>query len=143
MFSKVIFKPDDSPSRRAQFPTRRFEDGDGFAQPCPHFKVDRCTIYADRPSLCRTYRCRTLTELEDGEIEGAEALKRVGIALETRERLLSGAGGHSLGEVREWAKESGPLPHEKGESVIFLGALAVLLDRWFRYDDEKQRGDVA
>ena len=44
--------------------------------PCPAH-VGACTVYDDRPSTCRTYQCRLVDRLEQGELDLESALLRV------------------------------------------------------------------
>lgn len=41
--------------------------------PCQHLDGKRCSIYPSRPKICASYRCKTLTALENGDISPAEA----------------------------------------------------------------------
>lgn len=44
-----------------------------FRQPCPHFSCGSCSIYANRPGVCRTYQCALLTNVDAGKIDMATA----------------------------------------------------------------------
>ena len=48
-----------------------------FAQPCPHWQENRCTIYADRPKSCRTYECLLFKKLAAGLISASESAARL------------------------------------------------------------------
>lgn len=67
--------------------------------PCPRLDVATCTIYTDRPSTCRTYRCGLLEDLERGAVDEVEAHRRVGAlrdaAALVRQRL-PGSDGQPL-----------------------------------------------
>ena len=39
-----------------------------FSLPCPKYRNDKCSIYLNRPSACKRYRCKILRQLMDGEI---------------------------------------------------------------------------
>ena len=43
--------------------------------PCKHLNGTRCTIYSKRPKICASYRCKTLTALELGQVTHDEAHK--------------------------------------------------------------------
>src|SRR4051812_33623473 len=44
--------------------------------PCPAH-IGTCTVYEDRPSTCRAYRCLLVTRLEEGDIDLEGALLRI------------------------------------------------------------------
>lgn len=44
--------------------------------PCRKFE-SCCTIYADRPAVCRSFRCRLLKSIDKGKIETGNALQRI------------------------------------------------------------------
>ena len=58
-----------------------------FAQPCVKLVGRSCTVYADRPSVCRSYRCRLLAALVSGEVGLDQARRTVA----TAHQLLSDA----------------------------------------------------
>lgn len=45
--------------------------------PCRFLDVAMCTIYASRPSVCASYRCKTLAQAQDGAISLNEAKERL------------------------------------------------------------------
>ena len=55
----------------------RLEVDDGceprFSFPCKHLSGTQCSIYSKRPKICASYRCKTLTALESGQISHADA----------------------------------------------------------------------
>lgn len=46
---------------------------DRFRLPCHHLSAGACTIYADRFSTCRKFKCKLLKRLEAGEVALAES----------------------------------------------------------------------
>ena len=69
---------------------RPVEQGDaGFALPCPCHRDGRCTVYAERLSPCREYRCKLLRGYLAGEVGWAEGLRRV----EQAKRLVAAIRG--------------------------------------------------
>jgi len=48
-----------------------------FSQPCACFDGRLCRIYPDRPKRCRGFDCYTLQRLERGDLDLAQALRRV------------------------------------------------------------------
>lgn len=61
---------------RVKLPVFQDEGGPTLLLPCPAH-VGACTIYADRPAICRTYQCHLVDRLEQGDIDFESALLRV------------------------------------------------------------------
>ena len=59
----------------------------GFRLPCPHFTAV-CAIYASRPSVCRSFRCRLLRSVKEGKYSVTEALQIVCETKALRDALL-------------------------------------------------------
>jgi len=55
-------------------------DRPAFQQPCARFQAGKCTIYEQRPQVCRSYACALLKRLQAGEIALEQALRVVGVA---------------------------------------------------------------
>jgi Fe-S-cluster containining protein len=51
--------------------------GSAFEQPCAALHQRRCTVYAERPSNCRTFRCELLKCYEAGNLSWSEARTRI------------------------------------------------------------------
>lgn len=67
--------------------------GPALALPCPRHDLEAgCTVYAERPSVCRAYRCRLLRRHLAGEVELDAALAVVARARRLNERLESWVG---------------------------------------------------
>ena len=49
-------------------------------QPCRALHGTRCTIYAQRPSCCRTFECRLLQRARRGEVSVAHAKQKIAMA---------------------------------------------------------------
>ena len=63
------------------------EGKDFFRLPCHYFK-GKCTIYeSPRAVVCRSYRCRLLSDVAGGHVSEEEALKIAGGAREMRDSL--------------------------------------------------------
>jgi len=71
---------------RTRRPPRRLplvREGTGMVQPCEHHGDDGCSIYADRPAACRSYRCALYDAHRDEQgaieprIERVEKLRAV------------------------------------------------------------------
>ena len=42
--------------------------------PCPAFQDGKCTVYSERPVVCRDYKCKLLSEYSAGETKKNDAL---------------------------------------------------------------------
>ena len=71
---------------RSGFHLLLYEAEARFEQPCRGFD-SKCTIYDDRPSLCRSYRCALLRKVDSGEVSDGEARALVAAAIELRDRV--------------------------------------------------------
>ena len=67
---------------RTGFHLLLFEAEARFEQPCHAFH-EQCTIYDDRPTLCRSYRCALLRQVDSGEVSDADARALVATAIRT------------------------------------------------------------
>ncbi|HWN97378.1 MAG TPA: YkgJ family cysteine cluster protein [Methylomirabilota bacterium] len=70
-----------------------------FQQPCSCLHGNSCTIYAERPSRCRTFECRLLQRALNDEISGQAALQQIQQARREADnvrRIL-----HELGDMDE------------------------------------------
>jgi uncharacterized protein len=113
--------------------------------PCPRLDGAKCTIYADRPSGCRTFRCVTLQELDRGEIALDGALERVRDAQERWRGLGDELDGETIPQLRwrraELAEAGTALPPGKLRDA--LNHLDEMLDRHFRKPDQRHRNHYA
>lgn len=99
-----------------------------FPQPCQHFDK-QCTIYADRPGVCRKFRCGVLRKLEAGELSHQDANRAVDL-LRTRAALVRGSFGSGVGSMAVAArKELAALTEtiQKGEAGANDHARSMLL----------------
>ena len=48
-----------------------------FTQPCSQWSKGSCSVYAQRPSNCRDFRCRLLQRVDAGELGSEQALALV------------------------------------------------------------------
>src|SRR5206468_11444534 len=73
------------------------EDRLRFVHPCHQFRDNCCSIYQERPSVCRTFQCELLKAAKSGEVPLNEALERVveakGMVSRSWPRLQDLAGG--------------------------------------------------
>jgi hypothetical protein len=119
------------------------ETGTQFPQPCSMLTGARCSIYADRPTNCRAYRCELLKRFDDGGIARAEALAIIGKAVELFSAVQSELDpGQSVPEARKaWrvslAARSPGDPAKQG-FMLKQTLLNFFLDKYFRNPVEHQ-----
>ncbi len=79
MFHTVRLQPSDVPPALAALglKLKRKSRGDMILQPCPAFRDECCSIYAQRPERCRLFECRQLRQVAAGEISEAMALEKI------------------------------------------------------------------
>ena len=112
-----------------------------FALPCHLLKDRCCSVYADRPSPCRDYKCRLLRSLEAGERGLNECLDKVSRArslLSDLEAILP--RGMTLPEARaaaaSQATENDTRMLENAKIKLQAFALNIYLEKYFRNDYE-------
>ena len=112
-----------------------------FAQPCPMFKGHCCSIYNQRPSVCRTYRCALLENVTDRNVTLKEARDKV----QTARSLIFKVACHnpeavlSANRSMVWRlltdKLTGADEVDKGSianALLNVVALDEFLTKWFR-----------
>ena len=139
----VKLAPDEvDRTRHLGLAPKRIKGKWAFTQPCPCLANTGCTIYAERPSMCRRYRCKLLKEFLDGKVDRDDAsntLKKVWHAVRDLEEHL---GRHdpkkSLWHCVEELALKGSLSmdskefrHAHAPLLLDLIALRVLCDRYF------------
>jgi uncharacterized protein len=113
--------------------------GLAFWFPCPLLSGKNCTVYDQRPSGCRSYRCTTLKQLDREEIVLDEALDRVETALAAVKHVETALDGETIPQFRRRlaiardAGEARPASPANGP----LAALDVILNRDFRTPDQR------
>jgi hypothetical protein len=122
-----------------------------FRQPCSAFGPGCCSVYHDRPSVCRSYRCLLLRRHEAGEVSRDDALALIGRTIGMRDRVRSGLLAFLGTEDRRsldglyrlmMAKlDSEPDPaatrREHRDLLMTVAALRVILAREFEPRDSK------
>ena len=126
---------------RVLLPLFQAADGPTLLMPCPAH-VGTCTIYAERPSTCRTYHCQLIDRLEQGDIDFESALLRVerllALAVAIRPRLGPlPAGGGSFWE-RADALQRQPLEWQIENEGLML-QIATLREMLARFIDARSR----
>lgn len=102
--------------------------------PCSGLKGTRCTVYAHRPKVCRSFECGLLTSARRGSVSVAEALVHIDDARSriTRvKQLLEQVGGYdsSLPLLEASAEAIGAASHPALEAEVT--SLDALLQRVF------------
>lgn len=105
-----------------------------FSLPCPKLEGTCCTIYEDRPRVCKRYRCNLLERLEDGRVSLADAMRIAQTAKPLIRKLQELTPvGMTLPEVRAAAArrtaDDNNLP---SELRLAATAAAVYIDKHFR-----------
>ena len=117
------------------------ERGVQFELPCHLLKDRCCTVYADRPSPCRNYRCRLLQSLDAGERSLEQCLDKVSNAQSLLGDLVDILPkGMTIPEARASVAfrpvedDAGRIGKAKIKLRAF--ALSVYLEKYFRNDYE-------
>ena len=79
MYQHVVLRADDDlvPLTAAGAVFDVTNGDDCFRQPCPAFGSGCCSMYEDRPAVCRKYRCALLQRFEAGEVSSDDALELI------------------------------------------------------------------
>ncbi|TFI58330.1 YkgJ family cysteine cluster protein [Sphingomonas parva] len=144
LFGEVPISPEDAPALE-QLGLELKQGHRAFSLPCARLEGSRCSIYAARPTICRTYRCGVLQAAEAGEIRLDEARAKIAKArsLTQAVRALLPHGISLTQARREWLARMAEPATESGESRaahapldLALTVLNLYLDRHFR--DERR-----
>jgi len=89
LFNHVDLTPEDDIIALASFGIQILSDtaSPAFKQCCAAYKNGSCSIYAERPHACRSFRCALLKRFEANKISQAEALKIIREAVTLRDEL--------------------------------------------------------
>ena len=86
LFQIVRMQPGDRPAELARLGLKiRSREGEFYMeQPCSALASDKscCTVYAQRPTRCRLFRCQQLEKVEKGDSTEAKALGLIAVARE-------------------------------------------------------------
>jgi Fe-S-cluster containining protein len=79
LFTDVRLQAGDNPARLKQLgvPLKEGVASARFPQPCSCLDGNKCRIYPDRPSRCRTFECHLLMRAQRNEVSEASALKLI------------------------------------------------------------------
>ena len=117
------------------------EDGPAIWFPCVKLVNKCCTVYQDRPTCCRTYRCTLLLKLDRDEIALDDAREIVVEAWEAAHRLEAELDGESISQYRQRRADAllnrnEGLPRTPARDK--LNELDAILDRHFRKEYQNQ-----
>jgi hypothetical protein len=117
-----------------------------FSQPCPRFSCGVCSIYSDRPQVCRRYRCALLKSLDAGGINEANARERIATAMEliASVRMIDPAAVTPAARTAlarrltvELSEAEGPDRQLKAKLLLDTAVLEHFLNRWFLSEEDK------
>ena len=107
--------------------------------PCSKLEARCCTVYADRPSGCRTFVCHLGRRLELGDATFTDALKIVREAQRRIEVLRAAMPG--LEPVVQRATREASLSKGHDESALdALQAVHDWLDEWIHWPEGPRTG---
>jgi len=131
LFDYAKLLPEEVPhARELGFEIVQLGEHSAFALPCGNLCGTVCQIYEVRPSRCRSYKCTTVEAMENGEIDRAEADRRVEATkvavADVRKRLLP---GETFLELRaRFGDDPSPAPDFRLAMVKW----DMTMDRYFR-----------
>ena len=110
-----------------------------FALPCPRLNGTCCTIYPQRFTVCRRFRCALLQKLDVGEIDVTSALATVAkaralvVAVEPEARTVA-RRFELRRSTSDWRDIAAPeLREAAGRRNLLITALEHHLDKYFRH----------
>ncbi len=153
IFHTVRLQPDDAPPALAALgmKLKRKQRGDLILQPCPAYRNECCSIYAERPARCRLFQCRQLQQVGAGEITERMALEKIR-AVQARASRLDALSRRPDGSVRKGplskrcetalaepfdATTDPELIEQREELARGLAELDAILDEHFRVPEKQ------
>ena len=135
LHGSVKIRPDEAPAvRRLGLTIVETDDGPTFPQPCLCHRGDRCSVYAERPSACRDYRCKLLKGYEAGRLTWEESSQHVRQAKELiaslHRRLGPESAATGLWQRLQGHEALGDAPGH-GELLLEVAALLVISQTHF------------
>ena len=112
-----------------------------FRLPCHHESGGRCTIYENRFTICRTFRCALLRDYQAGAIGSDEAKEKVRTSLDLVRQVMASDPEAKLFVARtalrrqlavEVTTARGEERAAIGRRLLAMTALDAFLERWFR-----------
>lgn len=139
LFTNAKAEPEEVPLLRALgLEVAQAGDRLQFGLPCRYNVEGCCTIYDQRFTKCRTFRCALLKRLDTGEVSLPEALETVGKAKRMLDALVAIDPEAGLAAVRAARRRLGPPRAADAGSArkarLWIDSLALdmFLDRAFR-----------
>ncbi len=137
LFDHAVLHPDEIEGATASgFTLGDFAGKPGFAQPCRQLCGTSCSIYMDRPKVCRDYRCVMLKRIAKGEVAVTDATRHVAEVRAAAANLKSELpSGETIRECRDLLEKAMEKPGEAAGSLrirLLFGVLELLLDKHFR-----------
>ena len=123
--------------------TLRTEGKPGFALPCPKLSDTCCSIYGDRPKVCRRFKCALLKRVDDRSIEFDAAAAFVAEARRLFDHVRAHLPDGMTIAMARAINEASPTSHSDaiGRSSamrlrLAIMALSLFLDQHFRKPGE-------
>lgn len=132
--------PEEVPAvRRLGLTVVETDDGPTFPQPCLCHREGQCSVYAERPSACRAYRCKLLQGYEAGRLTQDESLKHIRQAKELVASLHRRLGPDSAA-TGLWQRLQGheALGDAPGHHELLLEVAALLVVSQTHFHDHAQ-----
>lgn len=109
---------------------------DRFDLPCRFLDGARCLIYASRPAVCASYRCKTLAQAQDGAISLDEAKERLRKVARLRQAFETAIpDGMTMPNAIALATREETPKHYLPIRLAYV-ALQVIIDRHLREDGD-------
>jgi Fe-S-cluster containining protein len=140
LHGSVKIRSDEVPAvRRLGLPIVETEEGPTFPQPCLCYRNDRCTVYAERPSACRAFRCKLLKAYEAGAVSWDESMRQVRQARELVASLHRRLGPESV-TTGLWPRLQGEegLATAPDNSGLLLDVASLLVISQTHFHDRAQ-----
>jgi len=145
LFSAMPLKPDDAvtPLKAAGINIVSDNDLTLLKQPCAAYKNCTCTVYANRPQACRTYKCKLLKRLERDDTSWQSALEIINkvkslknemnaLAFAASTTAQSGEEIILLMKRCQIDPSIGTKKQDYAHVLLKFGELQIYLDRFFR-----------
>ncbi len=106
-----------------------------FELPCHHLGTEGCRVYSERPSTCRSYRCRLLEDFLGGDLDFVTARQRILRARELDSRLRRELAGSAPGRTLWQQIAESEKSLQSAERQMDLIELQAMCRRFFHKRD--------